>query len=68
MSLYNLIMHLFVCRYVQYCLYNTKQVEDWRPISLLNTLYKVGTKANANRVTMVLPLILFLKTSLDSSG
>lgn len=37
---------------------NPLLLENWRPISLLNTDYKVDTKAIANRIEKVLPSII----------
>jgi len=39
-------------------------ISNWRPISLLNIDYKVATKAIANRIKKVLPLII----SFDQTG
>lgn len=37
---------------------DTKYLENWRPVSLLNTDYKIATKAIANKIKRVLPGII----------
>ena len=34
------------------------KTENWRPLSLLNTDYKIATKAKAHRISKVLPTIV----------
>ena len=37
---------------------NRTLIENWRPISLLNVVYKIGSSCIANRIKTVLPLLI----------